>query len=132
MVAMTVALDSWAVIAVAKRQAGAETVRQAIETGTAVMSWINLGEVYYILARDLDHERAQAVVDATLLDARAEVPNGHTVMEAARIKAGGGLSYADAFCVVTARRHGVPVLTGDPELLRARDDVEVVDLRGMP
>jgi PIN domain nuclease of toxin-antitoxin system len=131
MVTMTVALDSWAVVSVAKRQAGAETVREAIESGTAVISWINLGEIYYILARQLDPDRAQAVVDATLLDARAEVPNGRTVMQAARIKANGGLSYADAFCVVTAQRHGVPVLTGDPELL-LRDDIDVVDLRGMP
>lgn len=53
------------------------------------------------------------------------------MISAARIKAASRLSYADAFAAATARRHGLPVLTGDPEIVAIeRDlDLEVVDLR---
>jgi len=129
---LTVALDSWAVLSVAKRQAGAETTRQAIERGGAVISWINLGEVYFVLARELGPERAQTTVDATMLDARAEVPDGRMVLEAAKVKARASLSYADAFCVMTGKRHEIPVLTGDPEIVALRGEIEVVDLRSLP
>lgn len=127
---MTVVLDAYAVIAVARRQAGAETVREAIEAGGAIISWINLGEVYHVLARAVGDERAQEVVDRTIIDARAELPNGRVVLDAAQIKAHRApISYADAFCVATARRHAAPVLTGDPEILALSDLVDVVDLR---
>jgi predicted nucleic acid-binding protein len=59
-----------------------------------------------------------------------EDPDWSLVRSAAEIKARGGLSYADAFCVATARRHRAPLYTGDPEIVALDgDDLEVVDLR---
>jgi predicted nucleic acid-binding protein len=57
-------------------------------------------------------------------------PDWSLVVEAAAIKARGGLSYADTFCVATAVRAGDPLWTGDPEIIeRAAGLCEVVDLR---
>ncbi len=39
-----------------------------------------------------------------------------TVLEAARLKAGFSISYADAFAVATAVRMDAVLVTGDPEL----------------
>jgi predicted nucleic acid-binding protein len=60
---------------------------------------------------------------------RAEAPDSELVIAAARIKAGGGISYADCFAIATARRFEAPLLTGDPEIVRHARGVEVVDLR---
>jgi len=59
----------------------------------------------------------------------AELPDEQLVLAAARFKAGGGISYAEAFAAATAQRHRAPLLTGDPELLALRGQIEVVDLR---
>ena len=130
--AVTCALDAWAIITVARRQTGAETVRDAIDGGGAVVSWINLGEVFYVLARDLGDDRAQKIVDAACLDARAEVPSGRSVLDAARLRTRGGLSFADCFAVTTAQRHAVPLLTGDPEIVALAGELQVIDLRERP
>ena len=50
-------------------------------------------------------------------------------LAAAAIKAQHPMAYADAFALAMAAAHGVPLLTGDPEIIDAGVDVEVVDLR---
>jgi PIN domain nuclease of toxin-antitoxin system len=105
-------------------------VEAAIETAEAVMSSVNLGEVLYRLERDHGPEQASTLVDQVRSVTTVEDPDWDLVARAAHIKAGGGLSYADSFCVATAQRHGAPLYTGDPELLALRDLVELVDLRG--
>jgi len=60
---------------------------------------------------------------------RAEAADPDMVIAAARIKAGGGISYADCFAVATAQRHGAPLLTGAPEIVALVGEIEVVDLR---
>jgi predicted nucleic acid-binding protein len=51
------------------------------------------------------------------------------VIEAARVKAGHRMAFADAFAVATALAHGADLLTGDPEILRGGKSWSVVDLR---
>ncbi len=51
------------------------------------------------------------------------------VTAAAELKARGGLSYADAFCLATAKRLKAPLWTGDPEIFGIDTEVERVDLR---
>jgi len=126
---MTAALDSWAVMAVLNAEPAAPRVRDAIERG-AVMSWINLGEVYYLTTRRRGEALARRAVDALQRRVSVELPDTPLVMAAAAIKARSRMSYADAFCVATARRHGALVYTGDPEIVALDgDDLEVVDLR---
>jgi uncharacterized protein with PIN domain len=126
---MTVALDGWAVMAMLNGEPAAPRVREAIERG-AVMSWINLGEVHYLTVRRRGEALARRAVEALQRRVRVEVPDVAIVMAAAEVKARGRMSYADAFCVATARRHAAVVLTGDPEIVALDGDgLDVVDLR---
>ncbi len=107
----------------------AEDVEAAIDTAEAVMSAVNLGEVLYKLERDHGREQATALVERLRSVTRVEDADWELVVRAAHVKARGGISYADAFCVATAQRHEAPLYTGDPEILALRDIVELVDLR---
>jgi len=126
---MPVVLDSWAVMALLDDEPAAARVDEALEGNETLMSWINLGEVYYQLLRRRGDEIARSAVDAIRSRVRVELPDERVIMSAARVKAGGGLSYADAFCVATAQRHRAQLWTGDEEILRLDAGVELVNLR---
>jgi predicted nucleic acid-binding protein len=104
-------------------------VEAAIDTAEAVMSAINLGEVLYKLERDHGREQATTLVDRVRAVTTVEEPDWDLTVRAAHVKARGGLSYADSFCVATAQRHQAPLYTGDPEILVLKGLVEFVDLR---
>jgi len=126
---MRATLDSWAVMAMLNAEPAAPRVREAVEQG-AVMSWVNLGEVYYLTMRRRGEALARRAVEALQRRIDVEEPDVALVMAAAEIKARGRMSYADAFCVATARRHRAAVYTGDPEIVALDGDgLEVVDLR---
>lgn len=107
----------------------AELVSERIEQGEAIVCAINLGEALYCLERDHGPEQALALVDGIREVTNVQEPDWKLVTAAAHLKAGGGLSYADAFCVATAERHGASLYTGDPEILALNRPVETVDLR---
>ena len=126
-----VVLDSWALLAYLNNEPAASRIEvEWLERGASISS-INLGEVLYIRIRAVGVDSAQADVETirrrlTVLD-----PDWPMVMAAAAIKAQGGLSYADAFCIATALQLGVPLWTGDPEIVgqAVQHSCEVVDLR---
>lgn len=123
-------IDSWAVLAWLRGEPAGGRVLRLLEAEEQMMSSVNLGEVLYWTIRDRGEERAATVVDGIRSAMRVEHPDWQIVATAARVKARGGISYADAFCVATARRHGLPVYTGDPDIVALDgDELEVVDLR---
>jgi PIN domain nuclease of toxin-antitoxin system len=126
---MTVVLDAWAVMALYEEHPCAGKVETAIDSAEAVVCAVNLGEVLYTLERDHGAERAMTLVDLLRSVTAVEDPDWDLVVSAAHIKAGGGLAYADAFCVATAKRHDAPLYTGDPEILKLGGSVKLVDLR---
>ena len=73
--------------------------------------------------------RAASAIELLRRSMRAEAADPDMVIAAARIKAGGGISYADCFAVATAQRYGEPLLTGDPEIVALVGEIEVVNLR---
>ncbi|MEW6446791.1 MAG: type II toxin-antitoxin system VapC family toxin [Bacillota bacterium] len=112
--------DTYAILALLEDEPGAQTVAEIIsnEEAEIYMSIISLGEAYYILLRRQGERAAEEMVRNTLMEESitfAEVP-WPRVKEAARIKAKGGLSYADAFVLGLAREIKAPVVTGDPEI----------------
>ncbi len=125
-------LDAWAVLAVLNDEPAAERVEQAIADDSGVISWINLGEVLYRAIPRRGERRAMGAVKAVSRRLRVEDVDGALVTAAARLKANYRLSYADAFCVVTAQRHDAQLYTGDPEILALNGLVELVDLRPAP
>jgi predicted nucleic acid-binding protein len=125
---VTWCLDSWAVIAwLRDEQPAAGRVEEALTDG-ALMSWINAGEVYYLLDRATGRERAEEVLDNLRVRTRLDVATPERVVEAAKIKASFSMAYADAFACATAIAHDATLLTGDPEILHAGGPWSVVDM----
>ncbi len=115
---MTTVLDSWAVIRYLEDAAPAASEVSALLDGQRpIISWINLGEVFYVVRRL--HGEGQAA--ETVRDLRdvldAELPTVERVLAAARIKSDHPLAYAGAFAAATAVAHDAELWTGDPELL---------------
>jgi predicted nucleic acid-binding protein len=126
---VTVVLDSWAVLCLLQGDGpGAARVERAL-ADRPVMSWINLGEVLYILLR----RRGAAEAAETVRDLRAalavELPTESVVRQAAAIKAAHPMAYADAFAAATAVAHDGELWTGDPELLVPGAPWSPLDLR---
>ena len=93
------------------------------------MSWINLGEVYYLLAKRHGGAHAdQFLYDLALISLRPVVPDERTMIGAARWRSRFPISYADAFAVETARQAQGPLVTGDPELKALADRQPLVKL----
>lgn len=114
-------MDSWAVLHLLEGGSNAPIVRDAIESGTAMMSWVNLGEVDYVVQRWHGLDAADAVVSDLRAQVDVRLPDMPLFRVAARIKATVSMSYADAFAAATAARHEAPLMTGDPELLVTPD-----------
>ena len=112
-------LDSWAVLRFLEGEApAARRVRQVMRSGRPVMSWINLGEVYYTIHRVVGATEAEAAVAQLRALLMLDAATPERVLAAARIKAVHPLAYGDAFAVATAAAHGAVLLTGDPEIVR--------------
>jgi PIN domain nuclease of toxin-antitoxin system len=127
-----VVLDSWALLAYLKGEPASDRIEVAWLAEGAAISSINLGEVLYNRAHGEGKDPAAATV--AMVRKRLDVidPDWPMVEAAARIKADGGLSYADAFCIATAVKLEAPLWTGDPEIIGQADrhSCRVVDLRG--
>lgn len=126
-----VVFDSWALLAYLGNEPAADRVESAwLDEGAAISS-INLGEVLYIRMRQDAQESALATIDQLRPLLEVIDPDWPLISAAATIKARGGLSYADAFCIATALRTEASLWTGDPEIVEqaAKHSCEVVDLR---
>jgi PIN domain nuclease of toxin-antitoxin system len=124
-----VVLDAWALIAFFNDSAAAPRVQAVLEEGGGAVCSINLGEVLYRQTRAGGIGKAREDVDALRHNLDVVDPDWPLVEAAAGLKARGGLSFADAFCVATAMRLDAPLWTGDPEIIDLPGDQEVVDLR---
>lgn len=127
---MTVCLDSWTVL---RWLEGIEPAAGRVESllqDRPVMSWINLGEVYHVLARRVDEVAARSMVTELRRQLTLDLPSAERVLQAASIKGRYPLPYADAFAVATSSAHEAVLLTGDPEIIDAGGSWAVEDLRG--
>jgi predicted nucleic acid-binding protein len=126
-----VVFDSWALLAYLGGEASADRVEAAWLAEGAAISSINLGEVLYIRIRSDGETSARKDVERVRGLLEVVDPDWPIVQAAASIKANGGVSYADAFCIATALRVKAPLWTGDPEIINhaSAHSCEVVDLR---
>lgn len=112
----------------------ATAVQDAVDGGRPAMSWINLVEVHYGIARDHGTERA----DSTLADLREvvaeELPGIARMRAVARLKAEHPIALADCFAIATAAAADASLLTGDPEIVDRAPNLPcpVVDVRREP
>jgi predicted nucleic acid-binding protein len=94
------------------------------------MTWVNAGEVAYIVERRWGAERlyaALAVIEATALEI-VSVERELALM-AAHIKAEHAIAYADTFAAALAQRCAAKLVTGDPEFKLLEG---VLDIRWLP
>lgn len=126
---MTECLDSWAVLRWLEGEMPAAARVEAAMPSRPVMSWINLGEVSYVVERRAGADRARRIVRELRRNLMLDVPSEARVLEAAHLKAAHSMAYADAFAVATAIAHGATLLTGDPEILTGNPGWPVEDLR---
>jgi predicted nucleic acid-binding protein len=98
--------------------------------GRPIMSWINLGEVYYTIHRTAGGAEAESTLTLLRPMLSLDPATPERVLAAARIKAAHPLAYGDAFAIATAAAHKAVLLTGDPEITDRSVGCKVEDLRG--
>ena len=116
-------LDTSAVLALRSDEPGAARVEALLRAGRAgrtsiLLSFMTRMEMLYRIAADEDPEAARDAV--RLIDAagvRWVSCDPNILDEAARLKAGGGLSVADAWIAATAVTHDAVLVHKDPEML---------------
>jgi len=112
-------LDAYALLAYLTKEIGHAKVKDllASEDTVIVINSINLGEVFYILARARSIRAAERFLGVILPSLPITVLENSTedVIAAARIKAKHALSFVDCFAAATAIRERAPLVTGDPE-----------------
>ena len=115
---MTVVLDSWAVLRYLEdADPAAGVVSDLLARDKPLMSWINLGEVHYLLRRLQGEDDATETVRDLRDVVDARLPDERLVLDAARIKADHPMAYADAFAAALTVAQDATLWTGDPELL---------------
>ena len=126
---MTDCLDSWAVLRWLEGEEPAASRVEAALSARPVMSWINLGEVSYIVERKAGQTQAHLVIRDLRRRLILDLPTEARVLEAAAIKTRYPIAYADAFAVATAIGRDAVLLTGDPEILDGDPAWPTADLR---
>lgn len=113
-------LDSYALLAYLEGETGAgrmvELLKQAADKKSRLfMSSINLGEVAYIVERERGLAKAQETL-ARIDELPIMVVDADrtAVLEAAHLKAGCPVAYADCFAAALALDKNAVLVTGDP------------------
>jgi predicted nucleic acid-binding protein len=124
-------LDTWAVIAYLEDEPSGEQVEDLIATAheeqiPIYMSVVNVGEVWYTMAREISEEEANASVKS-LRDLRIqfEDANWEITQEAARFKSQHKMSYADAFAAALAKTKKADLITGDNEFKPLEGEIKI-------
>ncbi|MBI4687438.1 MAG: type II toxin-antitoxin system VapC family toxin [Nitrospirae bacterium] len=122
-------LDSFALLAYLKKEKGHEKVKKILLSDdiTSIMNDINIGETYYILARERGLQAADYFIDVIMpsLPITLLANSLNEILEAARLKSRLAMSYADFFAAATAIREKAEIITGDPEFKQLEKEVEI-------
>lgn len=128
---MKIVLDSYAVLAYIADENGAETVERYLMQAKQgkvelYMNAVNLGEVYYIIARRKGIEVADLVIALLKREPIKIIHADERIsLMAGRIKAFHKLSYADAFAVAAAIDLNAKLITGDNEFKSVEGKIEI-------
>jgi len=124
-------LDTWAVIAYLEDEPSGEQVEDLIATAheeqiPIYMSVVNVGEVWYTMAREISEDEANASVKS-LRDLRIQFENAdwEITQEAARFKSQHKMSYADAFAAALTKTKKADLITGDNEFKPLDGEIKI-------
>lgn len=125
-------LDSYALIAYAENEAGADKVTElftkALENKAEIaVCVVNWGEMYYIALRESGEQTAELYrsiltkYPIKIVDADKEL-----TLQAARFKAAHKMSYADAYAAALAKLHKAELVTGDKEFKSIEGEIKIL------
>jgi predicted nucleic acid-binding protein len=124
-------LDSWSVLAyLGDEPAGekvADLIADAHENGTPIlMSVINAGEIWYIIARQSSEKDADEAI-STLKELGIEFIDADwdSTHEAAQFKAKAKMSYADCFATALTKQRKGELATGDNEFKQVEGEIKI-------
>lgn len=123
--------DSYALMAFFEDEPGADTVRDLILKAeenkiNLFMSVINLGEVWYSIARNNSPEVADQYIGEINGMAIEIVDADWTLTrQAAVFKEGGKISYADCFAAALAKIKKAELITGDKEFMLLEGEIKI-------
>ena len=124
-------LDSYALMAFFEDEPGADFVRglihKAVESGTnLLMTVVNLGEVWYSIARTNSLETAdQYIHEIKGMGIEIVDIDWTLTRQAAAFKINGSISYADCFAAALAKLRKAELITGDKEFKVLQDEIKI-------
>ena len=127
----TKVLDSYALMAFFEDEPGADFVRglihKVVESDTnLLMSVVNLGEVWYSIARINSPETAdQYIHEIKGLGIEVVDIDWTLTRQAAAFKASGNISYADCFAAALAKNRKAELVTGDKEFKVLEGEIKI-------
>ena len=130
--AKSIVFDSWPLIAYLQGEAPTkrviEILAEAHERGDSLMmSTVNAGEVWYIVAQRNSHDEADNAIELLRnLGIKLIDVDWATTKIAAGYKMRGGISYADCFAAALAKQNKATLVTGDHEFKQLEKEIEIV------
>ena len=124
-------LDSYALMAFFEDESGADLVRELILKAeenkiTLLMSVINLGEVWYSIARTNSPEVAdQYIGEVRGMAIEIVDADWQLTRHAAAFKVNGNISYGDCFAAALAKLKKAELVTGDKEFKPLDGEIKI-------
>jgi uncharacterized protein with PIN domain len=118
----TKVVDSWAMVAWVRDEPAALTFENFLQDADSgniqlLMSWLNVAETFYILAKRTSQEVAdQFMSRLPSLPIRVVLPDEKGIMRAARIKAAHPVAFGDSFAIALAQAEQASIITGGYEI----------------
>lgn len=127
-----IVLDSWAVLAYLEDEnAGqqvADIITSAHEHGTPLMmSTVNAGEVWYILAREVSETEADKGIKGIRQLGIAFIDADWKLARLAGVfKSKNRMSFADCFAAALAKEYKAELVTGDKEFKQVENEMKII------
>lgn len=124
-------LDSYALMAFFEDEPGADFVRELIRKSVEsdvnlLMTVVNLGEIWYSIARNNSPEIAdQYVHEIKGMGIEIVEVDWNLTRQAAVFKAEGNISYADCFAAALAKLKKAELVTGDKEFKSLEGEIKI-------
>ncbi len=125
---MTVLLDSWTWIEYWRGSRNADRAGSYIQSSEeAVISSINLAEIYVWILRQYGEKQAEA--KKIVVEKRCSVVNldATIAVEAAKIKHDRKMALADSIVLATAIKSNAKIITGDPDFEGSKEIIFIGD-----
>ncbi len=127
----TVVLDSWAVLAFLEDEPAGQQVGEIIADThehniPLLMTTVNAGEVWYIVAREVSETEADKCIESMLkIGIEFVAADWSLARSAGGFKARHRMSYADCFAAALAKERKAELVTGDKEFKQVEKEVAI-------